>query len=167
MRVSGLSAPHWLTRGRAKPARRGAQARELLSQPQSREQAGEPRAEARVQPALCAASAVSMASYQQSRIQAYLEKNKIGPLFEVRRCGGRGAQTSRSPGGKGGERDRRAGGASLWLQVTATAACGPAVLEHTGLALPCLPGRRQVSAAGGLSLAGKFEPSECPALSHT
>lgn len=25
-----------------------------------------------------------MASHQQTRIQAYLEKNKIGPLFEVR-----------------------------------------------------------------------------------
>lgn len=27
-----------------------------------------------------------MASHQQTRIQAYLEKNKIGPLFEVRRA---------------------------------------------------------------------------------
>lgn len=43
-----------------------------------------PRQRRVVQPALCVAPAVSMASYQQSRIQAYLEKNKIGPLFEVR-----------------------------------------------------------------------------------
>lgn len=31
-----------------------------------------------------------MASRQQTRIQAYLEKNKIGPLFEVRSPGGNG-----------------------------------------------------------------------------
>lgn len=122
----------------------------------------------RVQPARCVASAVSMASYQQSRIQAYLEKNKIGPLFEVRHCGGRGAQPQADHLAGRGNGDERAGGAPLWLQVTAVPASGPGVLEHSGLALPCSPGRTQVSAAGpSLSLAGKFEPSDCPALQVT
>lgn len=96
-----LSAPHALAalgaaahasgRGRGRRAG-GAEAHELLSWHQFREEGGPP-AEARFACTLHGTCCLSMASYQQSRIQAYLEKNKIGPLFEVRRCGGRGAQT--------------------------------------------------------------------------
>lgn len=63
--------------------------------------------------------ALSMASHQQSRIQAYLEKNRIGPLFEVRRWGAGGPTCLRKKGcrtprreGQGEKGD--AGGAPPW-----------------------------------------------------
>ena len=45
--------------------------------------AGVARKEARERLLLARVVVSLMASHQQNRIQAYLEKNKIGPLFEV------------------------------------------------------------------------------------
>lgn len=109
----------------------------------------------RLQPALCAASAVSMASYQQSRIQAYLEKNKIGPLFEVRRwskgCPEEGVPRQKQITRREGGIETRAQEARpCGLQVAATAAPSQVSWNPARLALP-LPGRRQVSAQGPAS----------------
>lgn len=62
---------------------------------------------------------LSMASHQQSRIQAYLEKNRIGPLFEVRRWGAGGPVCLRKKGCRTPRREVRGekgdtGGAPPW-----------------------------------------------------
>ena len=103
----------------------------------------------------------SMASHQQSRIQAYLEKNRIGPLFEVRRWGAGGPVCLRkkgvqnTPEGSTGREGRHRRGAPvapvLWHSL-----CPGQVSWNAAARSPLrLPGRGQVnSGRAGLTQAG-------------
>lgn len=104
---------------------------------------------------------LSMASHQQSRIQAYLEKNRIGPLFEVRRWGAGGPVCLRkkgvqnTPEGSTGREGRHRRGAPvapvLWHSL-----CPGQVSWNAAARSPLrLPGRGQVnSGRAGLTQAG-------------
>lgn len=170
-----LSAPHALAapgaaahargRGCARHAG-GAEALELLSRLQSGgKKEGCPPAQAHgraLSRTLRGPFCLSMASHQQSRIQAYLEKNKIGPLFEVRRCGGgrsrlylgEGVQNTRR---EGGTANKCAGGVAVRPQFAGIRSARARGSGNAAGRAPCrLPGRGQVSWRGpSVSLAGE------------
>lgn len=158
-----LSAPHALAPpGAAAHARVRGPARRAREAELSRSRPGPARgkevvpgrgARPRALPALCGRSCLSMASHQQSRIQAYLEKNKIGPLFEVRRCGRGRSRLSFGEGVRNTPQGRRDGEQTRGRERLCE---GQVSWNSAGRALRGLPERGQVRSGGpSLSLAGE------------